>query len=190
MRSREKCCLWADQSRRPGLFGGGFGPFRQGPPVVLVCPTGKLQEQLQQELETWLPALTKRPPSRRSFSRLGIFCPRGPTAARRRAERAARDTHSLDQAPQTQCQLHCARPVYRHHWRRLLQGTFSPNELKNGSATSRLESALIHWTSSSGSRTRVRAGGQVSQKGEIALRGGILDVFPLPARGRSLRVFR
>ena len=33
----------------------------KGRPVLVVCPTGKLQEQLQQELETWLPALTKRP---------------------------------------------------------------------------------------------------------------------------------
>ncbi|MFM1551320.1 MAG: hypothetical protein ACKJSG_18100, partial [Lentisphaeria bacterium] len=32
--------------------------FAKGRPVVLVCPTGQLQEQHQQELETWLPPQT------------------------------------------------------------------------------------------------------------------------------------
>ena len=49
-------------------------------PVVVVCPTVQTQEQVHQELETWMPRLAKRSAKAAvpQFSRPGTFCRTNP----------------------------------------------------------------------------------------------------------------
>ena len=155
--------------------------FAKGRPVVLVCPTGKLQEQLQQELETWLPALTKRP------AKPPLFFPAWDVLPHE-----ARLPHADVLSERLETLIHLAKrrkpsanstapgPVIVTTGVALLQRTFSPSELKNrfrnfkiGERIDPLD--LVEWLEDQGYEPEA----QVSQKGEIALRGGILDVFPL-----------
>ena len=155
--------------------------FAKGRPVVLVCPTGKLQEQLQQELETWLPALTKRP------TKPPLFFPAWDVLPHE-----ARLPHADVLSERLETLIHLAKrrkpsanstapgPVIVTTGVALLQRTFSPNELKNrfrnfkiGERIDPLD--LVEWLEDQGYEPEA----QVSQKGGIALRGGILDVFPL-----------
>ena len=155
--------------------------FAKGRPVVLVCPTGKLQEQLQQELETWLPALTKRP------TKPPLFFPAWDVLPHE-----ARLPHADVLSERLETLIHLAKrrkpsanstapgPIIVTTGVALLQRTFSPNELKNrfrnfkiGERIDPLD--LVEWLEDQGYEPEA----QVSQKGEIALRGGILDVFPL-----------
>ena len=155
--------------------------FAKGRPVVLVCPTGKLQEQLHQELETWLPALTKRP------TKPPLFFPAWDVLPHE-----ARLPHADVLSERLETLIHLAKrrkpsanstapgPVIVTTGVALLQRTFSPSELKNrfrnfkiGERIDPLD--LVEWLEDQGYEPEA----QVSQKGEIALRGGILDVFPL-----------
>ena len=155
--------------------------FTKGRPVGLVCPTGKLQEQLQQELETWLPALTKR------LAKPPLFFPAWDVLPHE-----ARLPHADVLSERLETLIHLAKrrkpsanstapgPVIVTTGVALLQRTFSPSELKNrfrnfkiGERIDPLD--LVEWLEDQGYEPEA----QVSQKGEIALRGGILDVFPL-----------
>jgi len=155
--------------------------FAKGRPVVLVCPTGKLQEQLQQELETWLPALTKSP------AKPPLFFPAWDVLPHE-----ARLPHADVLSERLETLIHLSKrrkpsvnstapgPVIVTTGVALLQRTFSPSELKNrfrnfkiGERIDPLD--LVEWLEDQGYEPEA----QVSQKGEIALRGGILDVFPL-----------
>ena len=155
--------------------------FAKGRPVVLVCPTGKLQEQLQQELETWLPALTKR------LAKPPLFFPAWDVLPHE-----ARLPHADVLSERLETLIHLATrrtpsanstapgPVIVTTGVALLQRTFSPTELKNRFRNFKLGERidpldLVEWLEDQGYEPEA----QVSQKGEIALRGGILDVFPL-----------
>jgi len=155
--------------------------FAKGRPVVLVCPTGKLQEQLQQELETWLPALTKR------LAKPPLFFPAWDVLPHE-----ARLPHADVLSERLETLIHLAKrrkpsanstapgPVIVTTGVALLQRTFSPTELKNRFRNFKLGERidpldLVEWLEDQGYEPEA----QVSQKGEIALRGGILDVFPL-----------
>ena len=155
--------------------------FAKGRPVVLVCPTGKLQEQLQQELETWLPALTKR------LAKPPLFFPAWDVLPHE-----ARLPHADVLSERLETLIHLAKrrkpsanstapgPVIVTTGVALLQRTFSPSELKNRFRNFKLGERidpldLVEWLEDQGYEPEA----QVSQKGEIALRGGILDVFPL-----------
>ena len=150
--------------------------FSRGRPVLVVCPTGKLQEQLQQELETWLAALTKRP------AKSPLFFP-----AWNVLPHEARLPHADVLSERLETLIHLAKrqkssiaPVIVTTAVALLQRTFSPAELKKrfrrfklGQRIAPLD--LVEWLEDQGYEPEA----QVSQKGELALRGGILDVFPL-----------
>ena len=148
----------------------------KGRPVLVVCPTGKLQEQLQQELETWLPALAKRP------AKPPLFFP-----AWNVLPHEARLPHADVLSERLETLIHLAKrqqsaigPVIVTTAVALLQRTFSPAELKNRFRRFKLGQRidpldLVEWLEDQGYEPEA----QVSQKGELALRGGILDVFPL-----------
>ena len=148
----------------------------KGRPVLVICPTGKLQEQLQQELETWLPALAKRP------AKPPLFFP-----AWNVLPHEARLPHADVLSERLETLIHLAKrqqsaigPVIVTTAVALLQRTFSPAELKNRFRRFKLGQRidpldLVEWLEDQGYEPEA----QVSQKGEIALRGGILDVFPL-----------
>ena len=153
----------------------------KGRPVVVVCPTGKLQEQLQQELETWLPALGKRLAKPPQFFPAWDVLPH-----------EARLPHAdvLSERLETLIRLAKGRKpsassaapgaVIVTTGVALLQRTFSPIDLKKRFRRFRLGDRidpldLVEWLEDQGYEPEA----QVSQKGELALRGGILDVFPL-----------
>jgi len=150
--------------------------FAKGRPVVVVCPTGKLQEQIQQELELWLPALAKR------LAKPPLFFPAWDVLPHE-----ARLPHAdvLSERLETLIQLAKRRksatgPVVVTTAVALLQRTFSPAELKKRFRSFKLGDRidpldLVEWLEDQGYEPEA----QVSQKGELALRGGILDVFPL-----------
>ena len=150
--------------------------FAKGRPVVVVCPTGKLQEQLQQELELWLPVLAKR------LAKPPLFFPAWDVLPHE-----ARLPHAdvLSERLETLIQLAKRRksatgPVVVTTAVALLQRTFSPAELKKRFRSFKLGDRidpldLVEWLEDQGYEPEA----QVSQKGELALRGGILDVFPL-----------
>jgi len=155
--------------------------FAKGRPVVVVCPAGKLQEQLQQELETWLLALGKR------LAKPPLFFPAWdvlPHEARLPhadvlSERLETLIHLAKRRKPSACST-ASGPVIVTTAVALLQRTFSPDELKNRFRSFRLGQRLdpldlVEWLEDQGYEPEA----QVSQKGELALRGGILDVFPL-----------
>jgi len=152
-----------------------------GRPVVVVCPTGKLQEQLQQELETWLPALTKR------LAKSPLFFPAWDVLPHE-----ARLPHADVLSERLETLIHLAKrrkpsanstapgAIIVTTGVALLQRTFCPAELKNRFRNFKLGDRidpldLVEWLEDQGYEPEA----QVSQKGELALRGGILDVFPL-----------
>ena len=155
--------------------------FAKGRPVVVVCSTGKLQEQLHQELETWLPTLAKRLAKPPQFFPAWDVLPH-----------EARLPHADVLSERLETLIHLAKrrkpsanstapgPVIVTTGVGLLQRTFSPAELKNRFRSFKLGDRidpldLVEWLEDQGYEPEA----QVSQKGEIALRGGILDVFPL-----------
>jgi transcription-repair coupling factor (superfamily II helicase) len=155
--------------------------FAKDRPVLVVCPTGKLQEQLQQELETWLLALGKR------LARPPLFFPAWDVLPHE-----ARLPHADVLSERLETLIHLAKrrkpsaksttpgPVIVTTAVALLQRTFSPAELKNRFRSFKLGQRidpldLVEWLEDQGYEPEA----QVSHKGELALRGGILDVFPL-----------
>ena len=157
--------------------------FTKGRPVVVVCPTGQLQEQLQQELETWLLALGKR------LAKPPLFFPAWDVLPHE-----ARLPHADVLSERLETLIHLAKrrkpspnsttpgPVIVTTAVALLQRTFSPAELKNRFRSFKLGQRidpldLVEWLEDQGYEPEA----QVSHKGELALRGGILDIFPLVA---------
>ena len=106
--------------------------FAKGRPVVVVCSTGKLQEQLHQELETWLPTLAKRLAKPPQFFPAWDVLPH-----------EARLPHADVLSERLETLIHLAKrrkpsanstapgPVIVTTGVGLLQRTFSPAELKN-----------------------------------------------------------
>jgi len=145
--------------------------------VVVVCSTGKLQEQLQQELETWRSAFAK------CTAKAPLFFPAWDVLPHE-----ARLPHAdvLSERLETLLHLSAKRrqsatdTVVVTTGVALLQRTFSPGDLKKRFRRFRLGDRidpldLVEWLEDQGYEPEA----QVSQKGELALRGGILDVFPL-----------
>ena len=189
-----ECCLVPASARRRSRF---FAVLLQKifpqRPVVVVAPDLKTQESFQQDIETWL-ALSRSPkskstvarptstfdfrPSTAFLSRLGNFSARRQTAARRHHQRpAANAGRACRTTPKSA--IHNPKLVVTSVTA-LLQKTFPPGEiqkrtrkLQRGDKIDPLD--LIEWLEEQGYEPEA----QVTQKGEIALRGGILDVWPL-----------
>ena len=150
-----------------------------GRPTVVVCPTVQVQEQVHQELETWLPRLAKpdAPPYEPQFFPAWDVLPH-----------ESKLPHADVLSERLETLIHLAKrqntdgigPVVVTNGIGLLQRTFTPDQLKKrfrrfvlGDRIDPLD--LVEWLEDQGYEPEA----QVSQKGEIALRGGILDVFPL-----------
>ena len=159
-----------------GFLASILAQSAKGQQVVVVCPDGRIQERIQQELETWLPALVKRtaqPP---------LFFPAWDVLPHE-----ARLPHAdvLSERLETLLRLTKRRtaatgPVIVTTGVALLQRTFAPAELKKRFRRFKLGQRidpldLVEWLEDQGYEPEA----QVSQKGELALRGGILDIFPL-----------
>jgi transcription-repair coupling factor (superfamily II helicase) len=158
-------------------------------PLVVVAPDLKIQESLQQDIETWLQADSKArsPKPKASDSQLPdpdsqllfypaweVFphegkLPHADTISDRLQTLVSLST--LNSQPSTLVVTSVTA---------LLQKTFPPGEIQK--RTRKLQRGdkiipldLIEWLEEQGYESEA----QVTQKGEIALRGGILDVWPL-----------
>ena len=149
-------------------------------PIVIVTPDLKTQENFQQDLETWLQVSISQPstlnhqlffyPAWEVFPHEGKL-PHADVISDSLQTLVALSDNSK---PKTQDSKLVVTSVTA-----LLQKTFPPGEiqkrtreLKRGDKIAPLD--LIEWLEEQGYEPKA----QVSQKGEIALRGGILDVFP------------
>ena len=148
-------------------------------PVVVVCPTVQTQEQVHQELETWMPRLAKRS----AKAAVPHFFPAWDVLPHE-----SRLPHADVLSERLETLIHLAKrpkssgpgPVIVTNGIGFLQRTFNPAQLKKRFRRfvlgDRIDPPdLIEWLEDQGYEPEA----QVSQKGEIALRGGILDVFPL-----------
>ena len=134
--------------------------------VVLVAENLKQQESFQQDLETWLGGAP-------------LFFPAWEILPH---EGKLPHADVISERLQTLVSLPGQTPVVVASVTALLQKTFTPADLKNrtrkfqrGDRIAPLD--LIEWLEEQGYEPEA----QVSQKGEIALRGGIVDVFPPPS---------
>jgi transcription-repair coupling factor (superfamily II helicase) len=139
-------------------------------PIVIVTPDLKTQENFQQDLETWLNTAPLFYPAWEIFPHAGKLPHADVISDRLQTLVALSDNSKL----KTQNSKLVVTSVTA-----LVQKTFSPGEiqkrkreLKRGDKIAPLD--LIDWLEEQGYEPEA----QVSQKGEIALRGGILDVFP------------
>ena len=149
------------------------GNFPQRP-IVVVVENLKAQESFQQDLETWLAMDSSPAAPLLFFPEWEIFphegkLPHSDVISDRLQTLTVLSEKSLD-AP---------RPLVVTSVTALLQKTFAPADLKKrarhlqrGDKIAPLD--LIEWLEEQGYEPEA----QVSQKGEIALRGGIVDVFP------------
>jgi transcription-repair coupling factor (superfamily II helicase) len=139
-------------------------------PIVIVAPDLKTQENFQQDLETWLGASPLFYPPWEIFPHEEKLPP-ADVISDRLQTLIALAGESKVQSPKSKIIVTSVSA--------LLQKTFPPEEiqkrtraLKRGDKIAPLD--LIDWLEEQGYEPEA----QVSQKGEIALRGGILDVFP------------
>ena len=157
-------------------------------PVVVVTDGLKTQESFQQDIETWLrfesghPPANTKPPSKTS-SAPQLFYPAWeilPHESRLpHADVISERLESLvalrkQDLPEQRAVLMVTNVTA------LLQKTFPPAELSGRTRTfsrgDRIEPLdLVEWLEDQGYEPEA----QVTQKGELALRGGILDLFPL-----------
>ena len=139
-------------------------------PVVVITENLKTQESFQQDLETWLGTVP-------------LFYPAWETLPH---EDKLPHADIISDRLQTLITLPGKSPFATRHSPRivtsvtaLLQKTFPPGEIQERTRTFERGSKiapldLIEWLEAQGYEPEA----QVSQKGEIALRGGIVDVFP------------
>jgi transcription-repair coupling factor (superfamily II helicase) len=139
-------------------------------PVVVVAENLKQQESFQQDLETWLGASPLFYPAWEILPHEGKLPHADVISERLQTLVALSDNTKLE----TQTSKLIVASVTA-----LLQKTFAPDDLKN--RTRRLQRHdkvapldLVEFLEEQGYEPEA----QVSQKGEIALRGGILDIFP------------
>lgn len=150
---------------------GGLWPQR---PLVLVAANLKQQETLHQDLQTWLEAQPGQTPARPL-----LFHPAW-EALPHEAQLPHADV--ISERLETLCALAVpgpAAPVIVTSVAALLQLTFPPDEfrqrlrvLRRGDQLNPLD--FIEWLEDQGYEPEA----QVTQKGELALRGGIVDVYP------------
>ena len=174
-----------------------------GRPLVIVAPDLKTQESFQQDIEMWLaiPSTVQSPQPKPGEMPSSIL---HPLARRREAETAPSSlffsaweilphegklphADTISDRLQTLVALADNSSLATHHSplvvtcvTALLQKTFSPAEIQKRTRTlkrgDRIEPLdLIEWLEEQGYEPEA----QVTDKGEIALRGGILDVWPL-----------
>jgi transcription-repair coupling factor (superfamily II helicase) len=157
--------------------------------VVVVTEGLKTQESFHQDIQTWLQVQLARstrnlPPATGN----ALFYPAWeilPHEAKlphadvvsERLETLVALTRSL---PQTQTRAGQNCPLLVTSLAALLQRTFPPEMLRRGTRTTargdRIDPLdLVEWLEEQGYEPEA----QVTQKGEIALRGGILDIYPL-----------
>jgi transcription-repair coupling factor (superfamily II helicase) len=140
-------------------------------PIVVVTENLKAQESFQQDLETWLNSVPLFYPAWEIFPHEGKLPPADVISDRLQTLVAL----AADSKAKRQNSKFVVTNVTA-----LLQKTFAPNdlksrtrELKRGDKIAPLD--LIEFLEEQGYDLEA----QVSQKGEIALRGGIVDIFPL-----------
>ncbi|MDE3066596.1 MAG: transcription-repair coupling factor [Verrucomicrobiota bacterium] len=160
-------------------------------PIVLVAPDLKAQESFQQDLETWMAFESEVHSSKCEAQTAQLPAPSSQLLfypAWEVLPHEGRLPHAdvISDRLQTLVTLSQERKVQESKSRivvtsvvALLQRTFAPEDLKN--RTRRLHRGdkiapldLIEWLEAQGYEPE----GQVTQKGELALRGGIVDVFP------------
>jgi len=145
-------------------------------PVVVVAENLKTQENFQQDLETWLPQLP-------SASSQLLFYPAWETLPHEdklpHADIISDRLHTLVALMEESKVQSPKSKVVVTSVTALLQKTFPPGEIQ--SRTRRLERGgkiapldLVEFLEAQGYEPEA----QVSQKGEITLRGGIVDIFP------------
>jgi transcription-repair coupling factor (superfamily II helicase) len=152
-------------------------------PVVVVAENLKTQESFQQDLETWLAETRSAERGGRNETTAPLFyppweilphegkLPHADVISDRLQTLVALSGNSTLATPRSALVVTSLAA--------LLQKTFAPDDLKN--RTRRLRRSdhanpldLIEWLEAQGYEPEA----QVTQKGEIALRGGIVDLFP------------
>ncbi|HEY1490248.1 MAG TPA: hypothetical protein VGF90_04340 [Verrucomicrobiae bacterium] len=143
--------------------------------VVIVAENLKQQESFQQDLETWLGTSPLFYPAWEILPHEGKL-PHADVVSERLQTLVALSEKSTIHNPQTTIVVTCLTA--------LLQKTFTPADLKHRARKLNRDDKiapldLVEFLEEQGYEPEA----QVSQKGELALRGGILDIFR-PARGR------
>ena len=139
-------------------------------PIVIVTPALKTQENFQQDIETWLDLSPLFYPAWEIFPHEGKL-PHADVISDRLQTLVALSENSPLATRHSPLVVTCVTA--------LLQKTFPPGEIKKRTRELKRDDKiapldLIDWLEEQGYEPEA----QVSQKGEIALRGGILDVFP------------
>ena len=161
-------------------------------PLVIVAPDLKIQESLQQDIETWLALKCEVRSAKREANEPStlhspsspLFYPAWETLPHEgklpHADTISDRLQTLVALSENSSRITCHAPLIVTSVSALLQKTFPPGEiqkrtrkLQRGDKMNPLD--LIEWLEEQGCEPEA----QVTQKGEIALRGGILDVWPL-----------
>ena len=161
-------------------------------PILVVADNLKTQESFQQDVETWLASEVPDSLSRESPPSSPLYYPAWevlPHDGRLpHADVISERLETLVALASLPGTPGSAAPIVVANLAALLQKTFAPDELKHrtrtlarGDHTDPLD--LVEWLEAQGYEPEA----QVTQKGEIALRGGILDVFP-PTRPWPVRL--
>ncbi len=140
-------------------------------PIVIVAENLKTQEVIQQDLETWT-AMDPSPAPLLFYPEWEVFPHEGKLPHSDVISERLQTLISLGQKTSSA-------PVVVTSVPALLQKTFAPHDLKKRARTMQRGDKfapldLIEWLEEQGYEPEA----QVSQKGEIALRGGIVDIFP------------
>jgi transcription-repair coupling factor (superfamily II helicase) len=173
-------CAGVSEVARP-FFVSLLAQLFPGRPIVVVTDVLKTQETFQQDLETWA-GLQSAAQSRESFQPL--FYPEWEVLPH---ENKLPHSDNITDRLQTLVTLaglseasNPRSPVVVSSVTALLQKTFTPAALRDrmralarGERIDPLD--LVEWLEQQGYEPEA----QVTQKGELALRGGILDVFPM-----------
>jgi transcription-repair coupling factor (superfamily II helicase) len=173
-------CAGVSEVARP-FFVSLLAQLFPGRPIVVVTDVLKTQESFQQDLETWA-GLQSAAQSRESFQPL--FYPEWEVLPH---ENKLPHSDNITDRLQTLVTLaglseasNPRSPIVVSSVTALLQKTFTPAALRDrmralarGERIDPLD--LVEWLEQQGYEPEA----QVTQKGELALRGGILDVFPM-----------
>jgi transcription-repair coupling factor (superfamily II helicase) len=173
-------CAGVSEVARP-FFVALLAQLFPGRPIVVVTDVLKTQESFQQDLETWA-GLQSAAQSRESFQPL--FYPEWEVLPH---ENKLPHSDNITDRLQTLVTLaglseasNPRSPIVVSSVTALLQKTFTPAALRDrmralarGERIDPLD--LVEWLEQQGYEPEA----QVTQKGELALRGGILDVFPM-----------
>ena len=162
-------CAGVTGSAQP-IFAGLLHELFPKHTIVLVAENLKQQESFQQDLETWLGESPLFYPAWEVLPHEGKL-PHADVISERLQTLVALAGESKVQSPKSKVVVTSVTA--------LLQKTFPPADLKNASRTfARGDRAnpldLIEWLEAQGYEPEA----QVTQKGELAMRGGIVDVFP------------